>query len=483
MAQEINHNKFLNPNHKKIFQSKSPELIVYGGAGAGKSFSIADKLLHQSIWQHDKKIKIVVIRKTFPSLRNTSLDILEGRAETFQLPFKVNKAEWHAQCSNVHFIFQSLNNKEDYDKLKSLTDVDFFWINEVHEIREADYDECLRRLRGGQSEYEQIIVDFNPIGKTSWVYKRFFEKNIGNVEKLHYTVLDNHPDYLATEKAQRYVEKLKATKEYNYNLYKIYFLGEWGELEGVIYDWDTVPLPDIKFDEIFYGGDFGYSVDPAALIKIYRKSNEYWLQEVIYEQELTNTQLGKRMKVSGINGTDISFWDCAEPKSIQELCDMNLNAQPAIKGPDSVRAGIDFLKQQKIHIIEGSENISKEQKSYIWKEDKDGNALNVPIDINNHAMDGIRYGIYTNAKHGGIQLYTDSMHNKQSELKREIVEKSLARIEHGETVGCTLKEYTSCVRKALQDYAGRMIDEKQDVRAVIALNEVKRLDYALGYEL
>lgn len=394
----VNLNQYLNPNHMELFQSMDPELVIYGGANAGKTYSIADKLLFQSAWQSDRPLKALIIRKTFPALRVSALEVLEKRAALFQMPFNLNKADWIARCFNMTFIFQSLNNKEDYEKLKSQTDIDFIWINEIIQLREPDYEECLRRMRGGKSKFEQIIIDFNPIGKTSWIYQRFFEKNIGNARKLRYTILDNHPDYLVLEKTQRELERLKATEKYNLNFYKIYFLGEWGELEGIIFDWDIKDAPPENPDEIFYGGDFGYSVDPAALVRIYRKANEFWVEQIIYETELTNLQLGHKMKRKGVSNTDVSYWDCAEPKSIQELYDMDFNAKPCEKGPDSVRAGIDFLKEQTIHIIDGSEDIIKEQKSYVWKEDKDGKALNIPIDFDNHAMDAIRYGIYTHCK-------------------------------------------------------------------------------------
>ena len=395
----VNLNQYLNPNHTELFQSADPELVVYGGANAGKTYSIADKLLWQSVWQNDRPLKAMIIRKTFPALRVSALEILEKRAALFQMPFNLNKADWIARCYNMTFVFQSLNNKEDFEKLKSQTDIDFIWINEVHQLRQPDYDECLRRMRGGKGRFEQIIVDFNPIGKTSWVFQRFFEKNIGNAKKLRYTILDNHPDYLALEKTQRELQRLKATKMWNENYYKIYFLGEWGELEGLIFpNWDITDMPPNNPDEIFYGGDFGYSVDPAALVRIYRKANEFWVEQIVYETELTNTQLGKKMKKAGISKTDDCYWDCAEPKSIQELKEMDFNVKPCEKGPDSVRAGIDFLKEQKIHIIDGSEKIITEQKSYVWKEDKDGNTLNVPLEMDNHAMDAIRYGIYTHCK-------------------------------------------------------------------------------------
>lgn len=180
----INLNPYLNPNHTELFQSTDPELVVYGGANAGKTYSIADKLLCQSVMQNDRPLKALIIRKTFPALRVSALEILEARAALFKMPFNLNKADWIARCYNMTFVFQSLNNKEDYEKLHSQTDIDFIWINEVIQLREPDYEECLRRMRGGKSKFEQIIIDFNPIGKTSWIYKRFFERNIGDAKKL-----------------------------------------------------------------------------------------------------------------------------------------------------------------------------------------------------------------------------------------------------------------------------------------------------------
>jgi len=394
----MNLNKILNHKHQELFQSTAPELCVRGGKNAGKTYSIVDKLLLQSIIQPEKKLKAIIARKTLPRLKSTVIEIMQGRAEKFGLPFNLNRSDYMAQCLSLRILFLGIENKDDYEKAKSITDVDFVWMNEITEMRELDFDMLNMVIRGGESKFSQFIFDFNPVGKTSWVYKRFFENGNGKSHKLHYTVYDN--PWAKPEE----VEKLKQYKHINKNLYNIYFLGKWGELEGVIYDWDLVPLPDIKFDEIFYGCDFGYSIDPATVIRIYRKADEFWLEEVIYETGLTNIQLGAKMKSRGITGSDEIYCDSAEPKSIQELYDLGLNAKPCEKGPDSVRAGIDFLLQQTIHIMDGSEKISTEQRSYVRKQDKDGNYLPVPIDSDNHAMDAIRYGIYTHCK-GPIPMF------------------------------------------------------------------------------
>ena len=54
----------------------------------------------------------------------------------------------------------------------------------------------------------------------------------------------------------------------------------------------------------------------------------------------------------------------------------------------------------KIHIVEGSDNIIRERSKYKWKTDKDGNPLPEPVKFDDHAMDAIRYGIYTHCKKG-----------------------------------------------------------------------------------
>jgi hypothetical protein len=175
---------------------------------------------------------------------------------------------------------------------------------------------------------------------------------------------------------------------------------------GQIFHWETGPMPGNGFkpDEIFYGGDFGYSVNPSVLVKIYRKADRFWVQEKIYQPGLTNQALGKKMIEVGVKTMDPVYFDSAEPKSIQELYEMGLNIIPSGKGPDSVRAGIDFLKAQKITIVDGSENIVKEHRGYCWKADKNGAELPEPMKFNDHAMDAIRYAIVTHMKQAQAYL-------------------------------------------------------------------------------
>jgi len=166
---------------------------------------------------------------------------------------------------------------------------------------------------------------------------------------------------------------------------------------GQIYHWEVRDLPvegqDWKWDEVIYGLDFGYTVNPAAVIRVLRRADEFYVEEVIYRSKMVNRELGTEMQKAGING--LIYPDSAEPKSIQELRNMGFRLIPSEKGPDSVRTGIDFLKSKKIYIARGSENILREHRSYCWKQDKSGNDMPEPEKANDHAMDAIRYAIFT----------------------------------------------------------------------------------------
>jgi phage terminase large subunit len=149
---------------------------------------------------------------------------------------------------------------------------------------------------------------------------------------------------------------------------------------------------------IGYGLDFGYGQDPASLIGVYERNDEIWLDEIIYQHGLTNQDLGILIKDAGIKRTDEIIADSAEPKSIEELYRQGFNVHPAVKGPDSVNAGINKMLEYKIHITPRSKNVAKELTSYSWSKDKDGNILPKPVDMFNHAIDAVRYRLMTRQK-------------------------------------------------------------------------------------
>jgi phage terminase large subunit len=134
--------------------------------------------------------------------------------------------------------------------------------------------------------------------------------------------------------------------------------------------------------------DFGYSNDPTAIGGIYKYNGGYILDEWCYQTGMVNREISDTLK-NRERGLTIA--DSSEPKSIEEIRQYGINVIGTDKGKDSIKQGIQYVQGQKISYTKRSVNIKKEYENYAWKEDKEGNGLNVPIDMYNHHMDGIRY--------------------------------------------------------------------------------------------
>ena len=275
----------------------------------------------------------------------------------------------------------------------------------MNEIGFNDFLKTTTSLRGG---IIQEIATFNPEMETEWINSYFFpskesyEKVDGN---FHYvkSIRDDTTILHTTYKDNTYVtpqsaELLESFRDIDDNYYKIYTLGLWGGvLEGLIYEnWDIFDYA--QSDHILhstkllgYGLDWGFTNDPTAIVKVYIGDNTLYLDEILYKKGMTNQELCLEMNLCGISGTDEIVADSAEPKSIQELYAGGFNIHPALKGPDSIRAGISKIRQYKIRVTSRSRNLIRELKNYRWKMDKDGNSLNVPIDNFNHGLDAVRY--------------------------------------------------------------------------------------------
>lgn len=386
-------------------------LIMYGGRGSGKSEFAARKKLARC-WTEGNH-RFLIMRKFRTSLRESVIRVVLQLLDDCKIRYEYNKSDRTIKFFNPlgipnELLFEGIDDPEKIKSIKGITGV---WLEETTEFSKADFITIDLSLREQTSSYKQIIMSFNPDeAKGPWLKNLFFDgmpddytgpgKN--NDSYLHHSTIEDNPIEAVKADYRKVLGRLDDKTHIS-----IFRLGRWALAKGIIYNWDLVhlPTPDFAwFDEVFYGVDFGYSVDPAVLIRIYRKADEFWLEQLVYERGLTNPQFAKKMGKNGILENDDVYCDSAEPKSIQELKDNGINAKPCRKGPDSVKAGIDYLKSLKIHVVDGEdywnpdENIWKERSMYKWKEDKDGNVLPVPVNAFNHGMDASRYGIDTHCR-------------------------------------------------------------------------------------
>jgi phage terminase large subunit len=288
-------------------------------------------------------------------------------------------AEKHNKTENTYLLNNTLIeffSIDDAQKRRG-TKRDILFVNEVNELTWEDFFQLNIRTT------QQVFMDFNP-SETFWYNDQI--QNRDDVTIIHSTYKDN--PYLNEEQVNE-IERLQFTdKQY----YQIYALGEFAGHVDLIYTYIPVDdIPTFGAKLVALGLDWGYSNDPTALLEVWIWNDALYFNELLYERSLTNQDIINKLNELGVDRYVEIIADSAEPKSIEEIRRAGFNIKPATKGPDSVMNGIDILKRHRIHVTKQSTNIIKELNGYKWVTDKDGNKLNKPIDMFNHALDAARY--------------------------------------------------------------------------------------------
>jgi len=359
--------------------------LLYGSAGSSKSWQVAIFLLVEKFLS-EQNIRILVCRKTLPSLRKSAYQLMMDRLAALGVKAKNNKTDMTLSFGSNKIMFVSL---DDVEKLKSIEGINYVWVEEATEITQADYLQINLRCRGHNSNGPNALYfTFNPIDINHF-FKPLTDMPPDNVGVLHTTYHDNQ--FLD----DAYVAEIEGLIDQDETYYKIYALGQWAAHKGLIYSgWTSVKAdrwPD-RFDEVGYGIDFGFN-NATAIVEVGTLDNELYFREIVYDHGLTNTELIARMDSLELDQGAEMVADCAEPDRIEEIYQAGYNIHPADKGPGSVQYGIDVIKSRKCHYHEDSANLYKEYVSYKWREDKEGRVFDEPVKFNDHGMDAIRYKV------------------------------------------------------------------------------------------
>lgn len=388
--------RVFNDTYYKYLKVDTRYQLFFGGSSSGKSYFLAQRCV----------IDILKGGRNYLICRNNAVTIRKSvfneicKAITFfkcNDLFSINKTEMVITCTNGYQImFVGL---DDPEKIKSTTPaksvITDIWVEEATEVEYNAFKQLDKRLRGRSKHNKRLILSFNPILKSHWIFKEFFtywdetkrEYVSDNVSILKTTYKDNK--FLTDDDI--YALENETDKYY----YEVYTLGNWGILGSVIFkNWHTEDISDKfdSFDKIHIGLDFGFSQDPAAIVLTHydKKHKIIYVYDEVYELELTNDMLSDILKEK-IYQNSVVYCDSAEPKSIKDLQNNGIYSVPVKKGKDSINHGIDWLKRHKIVVHTKCTNMINELQQYKWKEDKDGNVLKVPIDKHNHLIDALRY--------------------------------------------------------------------------------------------
>lgn len=157
------------PAQRRMMQSAVHELLLSGAFGGGKSLPGCEKGLFLSLrypWN-----KGVIARKTFASLKNTTLATW---LEDVCLP------EHKQSYNQADQVYKLINGSEvlfmgldDPQKAGSLN-LGWTFLDEASEFDEEDYKMFLGRLRLNRVPIRQMIAATNPANTDHWLYDRFY---------------------------------------------------------------------------------------------------------------------------------------------------------------------------------------------------------------------------------------------------------------------------------------------------------------------
>ena len=359
---------------------KQKEIVVYGGAGSGKSYTVAQFLIIEKLLSNRNK-RLLVTRKYNPSLKVTTWQLVHEILNELEIPYMENKTEQVLQLPRRNEIY--FRGLDDAEKIKS-SEFNYIWMEEATEFDFEDYLQLKLRLRRATTSVNQLFLTFNPVA--GWTQKQFFEQESDDVAILHTTYLDN--PFLDIE----YTKMLELLKDQDEAYYQIYTLGRYAILKNKIYNnYQVVSRMPEMYDEIIYGVDFGFN-NPSVILEIGLKDDNIYITKELYETRLTNEELIERLKTFVYSKNAEIYADSAEPARIEEISRAGFNIYPAKK---DVKNGIDYLKRKMIYLNKDCVNTIKEIQMYKWKEDRKGNVLDEPVKFNDHAMDALRYAVYT----------------------------------------------------------------------------------------
>ncbi len=348
--------------------------ILQGGTRSGKSYSALQWLLVRAL--SESNIVISIVRKSFPSMR---VSIMRDFIVILKDLGIWNEENWSATehiytFDNGSMIeFMSIDSSE---KRKGSAR-DYLFVDEANELSREDWFQLFIRTR------KKSIIAYNPsFGTNNYIF----------------TEIQTHPEadlYISTFKDNPYLEKqlieeIERLKDINAEYYKIYGLGLPGNNVGTIFSINIIDEIPEEAEFVAFGMDFGFSIDPTALVAIWKRDTDLYIEELIYQKGMVTSDIANRLRELDVAREEI-WADSAEGRLIEELYRQGFNIKPVKKGKDSIRMGIDLMMQYRLNVKKSSINIVKEFGEYVWMVDKNGNFENVPVDYSNHSIDAIRY--------------------------------------------------------------------------------------------
>lgn len=373
-----------------------------GGTRSGKTYSTL-QFLNELIPRADKTGDITsVVSETLPHLKRGAVRDFE---DILGHPLK-NDARWNA--SDLVYTYPN-GAKMEFFSADSPAKVmgparKRLFVNEANHVPYETFRQLAVRTTG------LILIDYNP-SATFWGIEQIEPRE--NCRTIVTTYLDNI-DFLTPQQ----VAEIEANRS-DTNWWKVYGLGEIGSVEGLIYTFTQIErMPEgVEASSLVevYGMDFGFTNDPTTLMRLLVDTGRktVYVDQRLFRTGMKNPMIVDAMRADGISRTVPVYADCAEPKSIAEIKDGGFNVIACDKDApvrsEKLKFQLQWMQGWTLRVTQASVDTIRELRNYMWARDADGRWLNYPVGGFDHALDAIRYALWTHfAQNPGFGQYNIS---------------------------------------------------------------------------
>ena len=420
-----------NPIFKPVFTTKCRYIHWWGGRGRGASFTTTQYFLFLLI--QPNYFRGAFVRATNASIEKSLWQDLKDRiSEMVNIgcmkwtDFRLNNGDMSITCLQTGNTIISqgvkVSDKSQSANLKSLAGMTHVLIEEGDEIAREEFRKLNDSVRTKKVEYIQIIINFNPPSKNSWLIKDYYNLEPSGVEGWYNAIPKDIPDFMSIHSTYRdNFENINASSIQDYRDYgnpnspkydADYFYrnveglvseGKYGRIYKKCYSITKKQYDEYPYTE-YFANDFGFSNDPWALVGVKYHNGCIYCDEKMYLTGMTDPDAIKFFKNIGITNQDEIIADSAEPKSIVTFQRAGFNMIGADKGADSILNGIKYCQSLIWFITDRSKNIWTEVEEYSWALDVNKQPTDKPIDDYNHACDAIRYLCTKRFQRGAVEM-------------------------------------------------------------------------------
>lgn len=393
-----------------LWETDKKILCVQGSQGAGKTYGILMLIINYALSGYGREVIIASAELT--KMRLTVIKDFKKIMRSFGV-YEPDKflAETLYKTPGDGFIKFIGLDKEDLGKgLRA----DVVFLNEANKTNFETYRELTSRAR-------RVVLDYNP-NSYFWAHDEVIPRPDCGFLKL--TFEDN--EYISPEerdeilmyKTKAYDDQGNVISPYWHNKWVVYGLGEIGGVQGRVFS----HFKGISFSEYIkipvepiFAVDWG-TVDPWAILEGKYKDGNMYYHGLNY---LSENQWRQRMEGERDDAGIVTwmFNRLGIPKTSTIVCDNNRRekiialrragwdyAIEAPKPPGSILDGIDLMQNLNVFYTTNTKEFEYETLNYRFDTDRAGNALEKPVDADNHYMDAARYRALYGQKIGEINV-------------------------------------------------------------------------------